>query len=92
MKTKYIINKNTIIIDLNYLKELNESYIRNNINIFLVNNNIKFKGDKIIIYKNGLYIGTFYINNKYLKHINKYNCLTSNNSYFEESKIINIKN
>ena len=90
MKTKYIINKNSMIIDLNYLKEFNESYIRNNINIFLVNNNINFKGDKIIIYKNGLYIGTFYITNKYLK--SKYNCLTSNNSYFEESKIINIKN
>ena len=90
MKTKYLINKNTIIIDLNYLKELNESYIRNNINIFLVNKNIKFKGDEVIIYKNGLYIGKFYITNKYLK--SKYNCLTSNNSYFEEAKIIDIKN
>ena len=92
MKTKYLINGNTLIIDLNYLNNLNQFNIRNNINIFLTNNKINFKGNKIIIYHKGLLIGTFYLINKYLKFLNNNkNYLTSNNSYFEKYKILEIK-
>lgn len=93
MKTKYLINKNTLTIDLDYLNNLNEFNIRNNINIFLTTNKINFNGNKIIIYHKGLLIGTFYLINKYIKFLNNNkNYITSNNSYFEKYKVIEIKN
>ena len=90
MKTKYIINKNNLIINLDYLNNLKEFNIRNTINIFLTNNNIKFKGNKIIIYQNGIYIGTFYLIRKYLKFIckNHKKYLSSSNSYFKKHNIL----
>ena len=95
MKTKYIINKNEMIISLDCFYELKESLnnfnnIRTCINNIIEENNINFFGNKIIIYKNGLLIGTFFLTNYYLKKVNSYSknkYLTPENSYFYETTI-----
>ena len=95
MKTKYIINKNEMIVSLDCLYELADNpitlnNIRKYINKIIDNNNIIFKGNKIIVYKNGLLIGTFYLTNYYIKQISnnkRNNMLTEENSYFYETTI-----
>ena len=90
METNYKINKNALIISLELLYNVNDyndtiSDIRKIINKFLMHNNIKFTGNKIIVYKNGILIGTFYLTNFYLKklkYISKDRYLTKYNSYF----------
>ena len=94
MKTNYKINKNELILNLN-VKNLNLLNLRINVNIFLLNNNINFKGNKIIIYNNTLLIGTFYLINYYLKilNINKNNyILTKLNSLFYENYYLELSN
>lgn len=93
MKTKYIINKTEMIVslDLSYeleSKPVNLINIRKYINKIIQDNNINFIGNKIIVYKNGLLIGTFYLTNYYLNKIvnnKKNNLLTDKNSYFYET-------
>ena len=82
MKTKYIINKNEMIVSLDCLYELADSPI--------TLNNIRYYVNNIIVYKNGLLIGTFYLTNYYIKQISnnkRNNMLTEENSYFYETTI-----
>ena len=102
MKTKYNINENELVINLDFLYDLYDNQnkiknIRNYVNNILIDNNIKFKGNKVTIYKDGLLIGTFYLANYYLDKLNlnkKNELLTNKNSYFYENKYleINLKN
>ena len=89
MKTNYKINKNELIINIDFLNTNDYhngiSNIRKYINKFLVNNKIKFNGNKIVVYLNGIFVGTFYLTNFYLKKLNyfiKDKYLSNNNSYF----------
>ena len=91
MKTNYIINKNILIVNIYYLNtSLN---LKNIINLFLIKNNIKFKGKKIIVYQNDILIGTFYLTNYYLKKFN-FNTnnylLTNKNSYYQENNYLEL--
>ena len=95
MKTKYIINKNEMIVSLECLYELQDSpininNIRKYINKLIERKKIFFNGNKIIVYKDNLLIGTFYLTNYYLnlfKHNKKNIFLTEENSYFYETTI-----
>ena len=98
MKIKFKINNQKLIINLEFLYELNINYRINKNLIYLVNqiikqNNIVFLGNKILIYVDSLFIGTLYLTTFYLKktdYYNKNNILTSNNCYFEQTNIIEI--
>jgi len=98
MKPKYNINNNQLVINLDCIYDIYNNQnkvksIRKYVNNLLISNNIKFLGNKITIYKDGLLIGTFYLTNYYLNKINlsvKNNYLTTKNSYFEEKKYIEI--
>lgn len=98
MKPKYNINNNELVINLDCIYDIYNNQnkvksIRKYVNNLLISNNIKFLGNKITIYKDGLLIGTFYLTNYYLNKINlsvKNNYLTTKNSYFEEKKYIEI--
>ena len=95
MKIKYMINNDEMIISLNSLYDLdndinNLDSIREYINYIIKENNLNFNGKKIVVYQNGLLIGTFYLANYYLKNINKHkknNLLTKENSFFYETTI-----
>ena len=100
MKTKYNINKNELVVNLDFLYDLidwenNIDYIRKYINKLINYYNINFNGNKIIIYKDRIYLGTFYLCDYYLKKFNiknlNNNCyLTDENSYFYESQYLEI--
>ena len=98
MKTNYKINENELIVNIDFLYDVKDyqnkvSNIRKYINKLLVNNNIKFKGNKIIVYQNGILIGTFYLTNYYLRKLNymiKDKYLSNNNSYFFENNYVEI--
>ena len=98
MKTNYKINENELIVNLDFLYNVkdnqnNLSSIRKYINKLLVNNNIKFNGNKIIVYQNGILMGTFYLTNYYLRKLNymtKDKYLSNDNSYFFENSYIEI--
>jgi len=98
METNYKINENELVVSINFLYNVLDyqnkvSSIRKYINKLLVNNNIKFKGNKIIVYQNGILIGTFYLTNYYLKKLNymiKNRYLSNNNSYFLENNYVEI--
>ncbi|MBQ8892210.1 MAG: hypothetical protein IJ068_05085 [Bacilli bacterium] len=100
MKTKYNINENELIISLDFFYDIYNnqnkiSSIRKYINKIILDNNIKFNGNKIVIYKDGMLIGTFYLTSYYLNKLkinNKEKILTINNSYFYENKYIEINN
>ena len=97
MKTKYNIYNNELIVNLDFLYEFIEkttvSNIRKYINNLIKNNNINFHGNKIIVYKNGILIGTFYLTSYYLTKCNfsiKDDYLTNYNNYFQESYYLEI--
>jgi len=96
MKTKYKINKNELVLDITFLYEVKNSFkklknIYNYLN-YLLENEIEFQGNKIIIYVNGILIGTFYLTSFYLRKINfkNNNLLSENNSYFVPSILTEI--
>ncbi len=96
MKTKYKINKNELILDINFLYDVgfdknNDLDILKYINRFLNNQHIKFRGNRIILYVNGIFIGILYTTCYYLNRMHlKTNCLELNqyNSYFERQDIL----
>ena len=97
MKTKYKINKDELVLDINFLYNMgfnqnNDSDIYNYVNKVISNNKIKFKGKRILIYINGIFIGTLYTISTYLKKIHLKNnyILNEYNSYFERYNIIEI--
>ena len=98
MKTKYNINENELIINFDFLYDMYDNQnkvksIRKYINNFLINNNINFNGNKIIVYKDGIQIGIFYLTNYYLNkltHNKKNNYLTPLNSYFYENNYLEL--
>ncbi len=95
MITNYKINKNEIVINFNLknFKSIKSFYTP--INELINNKKIKFYGNKIIIYLNGIYFGDFYISKFYLKKLYIGNHLTkidSSNSYFVFNKILEINN
>lgn len=95
MITNYKINKNEIVINftLKNFKSIKSFYTP--INELINNKKIKFYGNKIIIYLNGIYFGDFYISKFYLKKLYIGNHLTkidSSNSYFVFNKILEINN
>ena len=97
MKTKYKINKDELVLDIKFLYNIdfnqnNDSDIYNYVNKVISNNKIKFKGKRILIYINGIFIGTLYTISTYLKKIHLKNnyILNEYNSYFERYNIIEI--
>ena len=98
MKTKYNINKNELVVNLDFLYDTYDNQnevqsIRKYINKLILDNNINEDIKRIIVYKDGLLIGTFYLTNYYLRKLNylgKDNFLTSDNSYFYENKYIEL--
>ena len=97
MKTKYKINKDELVLDINFLYDMgfnqnNDSDIYNYVNKVINENKIKFKGKRILIYINGIFIGTLYTISTYLKKIHLKNNYIFNeyNSYFERYNIIEI--
>ena len=98
MKTKYKINGSELIINFDFLYNTYEDQnkiknIRKHVNKLLIDNNIKFNGNKIIIYKDKILIGTFYLTNYYLKKLNYHknkNYLSEINSYFNVNDYVEI--
>ena len=93
MKTNYKINDKELIINLNFFYDFlkNQNSIKNiryYINNLLINNKLNFNGNKIIVYKDGILFGIFYLVNYYLKKKNSY--LTELNSYFENNNYLEI--
>jgi len=96
MKTKYKINENELVLDITFLYDVQNNFkklknIYNYLN-FLLENEVDFYGNKIIIYVNGILIGTFYLTNFYLKKLNfnSNNLLNENNSYFIPAMMMEI--
>ena len=102
MKTKYKINKDELVLDINFLYDMgfnqnNDSDIYNYVNKIISNNKIKFKGSRVLVYINGIFIGTLYTISTYLKkihlkkiHLKNNYILNEYNSYFERYNIIEI--
>ena len=97
MKTKYKINKDELVLDINFLYDMgfnqnNDSDIYNYVNKVINENKIKFKGKRILIYINGIFIGTLYTISTYLKkiHVKNNYILNEYNSYFERYDILEI--
>ena len=98
MKTKYKINKNELIINIDFLYEIlekpkNLKTIYYYLNKIIKKENIRFVGNKIILYINGILIGTMYLTSFYLKRINFFLNnfeLNEKNSYFLYNNIIEI--
>ena len=100
MKKKYNLNNDELVVNFYFLYPFKDTQnkvknIRKYINILILDENINFKGNKIVIYINGLLIGTFYLTNYYLKKLNyslKNSFITEYNSYFYNNSIIEINN
>ena len=97
MKTKYKINKDELVLDINFLYDMgfnqnNDSDIYNYVNKIISNNKIKFKGSRVLVYINGIFIGTLYTISTYLKkiHVKNNYILNEYNSYFERYNILEI--
>ena len=98
MKIEYNINNNDLVVNFNFLynfrsNQNNLSNIKKYINNLIINNNINYNGNKIVVYKDRLLIGTFYLTNYYLRKLNFYknnNLLTNNNCYFYDNKYVEI--
>lgn len=97
MITKYKINKDELVININFLYEVKDKpnsfkKLIKLINQIIEKENIKFYGNKIIIYIDGIFIGEIYLTNYYLNKIN----LNSNkeinetNSYFNQAMVLEI--
>lgn len=98
MITKYKVNKEELIININFLYKVkeNNSFVKNMYqytNYILQSEKIHFLGKKIIIYIDGILIGTFYLTNFYLKklkHFLKNIEINERNSYFVPSMVLEI--
>ena len=99
MITKYKINKDELLMNIKFLYEVKEipknfKSLRNIINLIIRKENIKFNGNKIIIYINGIFIGEIYLTNFYLEKMNydyQKKELNETNSYFNPAMILEIK-
>ena len=98
MITKYKINKDKLVININFLYEVKEKpksfkKLTKLINQIIEKENIKFNGNKIIIYLDGIFIGEIYLTNYYLEKIN-YNFskkeINETNSYFNQAMVLEI--
>ncbi len=98
MKTKYKFNNKEMIVNIYDTKILTKEekikkwmFIINNL---ILKNNLKFKGKRILIYENNIYMGyfsltLFFLKKLYLgKHIANIN---ENNCYFEPAFLLEIK-
>ena len=97
MKTKYIINKNELVINIDFLydigfKDNNVDSIYKFVNKITKEEKIKIHGKKILIYVNGIFFGTIYLSSYYLKKFlkKKQSILTNINSYFIPSLILEL--
>ena len=98
MKTKYKVNNNELVVNFDFLYKFKDNQnkiknLRKYINKLIIDNNIKQNINKIIVYKNGLLIGVFYLTNYYLKKLNYYpknNLFSAKNSYFYKINTIEI--
>lgn len=99
MITKYKINKDELLMNIKFLYEVKEipknfKSLRNIINLIIRKENIKFNGNKIIIYINGIFIGEIYLTNFYLEKMN-YDFikkdLNETNCYFIPAMVLEIK-
>ncbi len=97
MKTKYIINKNELVINIDFLydigfKDNNVDSIYKFVNKIIKEEKIKIHGKKILIYVNGIFLGTIYLSSYYLKKFlkKKQSILTNINSYFIPSLILEL--
>ena len=100
MITKYKLDKKELVLNIKFLydvvfKENDEKSIYKYLNLFLEKEKINFQGKKILIYVNGIFLGTIYLTKYYLKKIKikNYKTLIDNtNSYFLPSTIVEIEN
>lgn len=98
MKTKYKINENELVINIDFLYDVLEK-IKNiktiyyYVNKIIKKEKIKFYGKKIILYINGLLVGTIYLTKYYLQKINFYlnEEINEKNSYFFHAMITEIQ-
>ena len=96
MKTKYKINRNELILDIKFLYDMgfdknNPEDIFKYVNRFLKNQKIKFYGNRIFLYVDGIFLGIIHTTYLYLKKLhlkNNYLELNSYNSYFENLDIM----
>ena len=98
METKYKINKNELVLDIKFLYDV--GFNKNNfedilkyVNRFLKSQKIKFLGNRIFLYVNGIFLGIIHTTSFYLKKLNlknNYLELNSYNSYFEKHNILEV--
>lgn len=97
MITKYKINKDELVININFLYEVKDKpksfkKLTKLINQIIEKENIKFNGNKIIIYLDGIFIGEIYLTNYYLNKINLIldKEINETNSYFNQAMVLEI--
>lgn len=97
MITKYKINKDELVINIDFLYEVEENpkslkNIYKYVNLIIQKENIKFLGKKIIIYIDSIYIGELYLSNFYLDKKLNYlkNEINETNSYFNYAMVLEI--
>lgn len=98
MITKYKIIKDELVINIKFLYEVKEKprsikNIYKYINLVIEQENIKFQGNKIIIYLDGIFIGELYLTNFYLEKINYNNSkkvIDETNSFFSPAMVLEI--
>ena len=97
MITKYKTNKDELVINIKFLYEFKQKQksfkqLTKLINLIIEKENIKFNGNKIIIYLDGIFVGEIYLTNYYLEKIN-YNLkkeINETNSYFNQAMVLEI--
>ena len=97
MITKYKINKDELVINIDFLYEVEENpkslkNIYKYVNLIIQKENIKFLGKKIIIYIDCIYVGELYLSNFYLDKKLNYlkNEINETNSYFNYAMVLEI--
>ncbi len=99
MKTNYKINKNDLILDIKFLYDVgfnknNDDDVIEYVNKFFKRNKIRFQGNRILVYVNGILLGYLHLTNYYLKKLkfkNSYLKFSKLNTYFERLDIIEIE-
>ena len=98
MRTKFKINNQELVLDIKFLydvgfSEKKTSDIYKFVNRAFFQKNIKFNGKKIIVYIDGILIGTIYLTNYYLKKYFRFkrtNLINEKNSYYVPSLVVEI--
>ena len=96
MRTNYIIDNDKLVINLNFLYDIefnnNLNDIYKYINNIIEKYKISFFGRKILLYVNGIFLGTLYLTNYYLKDYFKIKkkLIDDTNSYFIPSLILEL--